>query len=616
MTLICKTLIYNVLKLVAILLGQILIFAFACAFLGAELYHQCVSFNSSLTRLIQQNPKISTTVVTLIATALTFASSVLFGLAVKDAMRHKMSEPTSVIQVSTGIALAQGSVVSKKGCGTYFMYSLITWIIFGLLDLLTTGWTTLLMPTLVNCRFQVSGTELDLSSPAFAQLLQGDLLDYSPFQINDDSFPIINIGGSLSGISAAGTSFALPGTFNFNGAKYNVSTGGVLPAIRDYAGSAQNRAFNETRLSFAGGHVLTNTSFHPVVSAAWGGELGQAYNVSAWDSTANCNGSSTSIQQYVTLPGNGFLPSVVCPGQRNESIQSFQKFIIATQGLYRYNFLDSTVCEVTPLLTTVRVNYSSEIIEASSIVESRPFDSSNSDLLLFLASIASYEGREAQGMLTNSIGDALVSIYSATTNVTSPIEDGTEQVYAELENYWRGAIEFSATYVVPSIWLLGCRIFPNDIIPSDLTTPINGTMLMLTMGWADRGAVYLFSVLPLGLITLLTILTVGYSFMGLYGKGRKGPTQAHVKAFDVTDTLHLVTACAAGGVTTETGSREFKDFTTKGLKENEAIKLVLREHGNEKKLVVVPQDSAGTDGSDGTSRSGTRELKGQGGSNV
>ncbi|KIJ58295.1 hypothetical protein HYDPIDRAFT_119713 [Hydnomerulius pinastri MD-312] len=31
------------------------------------------------------------------------------------------------------------------------------------------------------------------------------------------------------GISAAGTSFALPGIFNFNGAKYNISTGQSSP---------------------------------------------------------------------------------------------------------------------------------------------------------------------------------------------------------------------------------------------------------------------------------------------------------------------------------------------------------------------------------------------------
>lgn len=43
-------------------------------------------------------------------------------------------------------------------------------------------------------------------------------------QVQDNSFAILNIGGTLSGVSAAGYNFGLPGIFNFNGAKYDVST--------------------------------------------------------------------------------------------------------------------------------------------------------------------------------------------------------------------------------------------------------------------------------------------------------------------------------------------------------------------------------------------------------
>ncbi|KAF9237754.1 hypothetical protein BU15DRAFT_48369 [Melanogaster broomeanus] len=618
----------NVLRVLAIVLGQILIFVFACSLLGEELYYQCVSFDSTVTQLIQQNPRISTTVVTLIATALSLVSSLLFGLSVREAMRHKMGKPTSLIEISTGIALVKGSAIFKLDCRRYAMWSAITWIAF--------SWTTLLMPSLVDCKFDVTGTELDLASPAFVQLLQTELAVYSPLQsaVHDDSFPIIDIGGSLSGISAAGTSFALPGIFNFNGVKYNTSTGGVLPAIRDYAGSTQNPGPDGARLSFAGGRVLTNTTLHPAMSEAgaaqWLGiqrnfsvyqqgltaevtcipasesqyqlnlvnnytsslmpSQGQDYYVWGWDSTANCNGSSPSIQQYVTLAnstnqpdeqGSGFLPAVVCPGQRNATNQSFQKFVIATQGYYKYSFLPSTVCEVTPFLTTVLVSYSSEIVEASGIVENRTLDSSNSELLLFLAGVANYEARQAQGTTTNSIGDALFSIYSSTADVASPILNGTQQVYAELENYWRGVVEFSATFLRSGYSAYGA--FESDTIPSNMTAPINGTMLMLTMGWADRGGLYFLSVLPLCLVTILTILTGAYSITKLWGERRNIQTQT---PFDVSDTLHLVTACAAGGL--QTGPGKFSDFSKDGLKENEAIKLVLQEDRvNQKKLVVV-----------------------------
>jgi hypothetical protein len=42
--------------------------------------------------------------------------------------------------------------------------------------------------------------------------------------VQDNSFEVLDIAGMLSGVSAAGFTFGLPGTFNFNGAKYNVST--------------------------------------------------------------------------------------------------------------------------------------------------------------------------------------------------------------------------------------------------------------------------------------------------------------------------------------------------------------------------------------------------------
>ncbi|KAF9239990.1 hypothetical protein BU15DRAFT_74219 [Melanogaster broomeanus] len=564
-------------------------------------------------------------------------------------MRHRMWKPTSLIEVSTGIALVKGSAIIKLGSWKYVMWTAITWTIFGLLRLLTTGWTTLLMPTLVNCKFDVNGTELDLASPGFTQLLQTDLAVYSPLQIHDDSFPIIDIGSSLSGISAAGTSFAC----------------GVLPAIREYAGSTENRTY-ASRMSFAGGRVLTNTSFHPDVSAVgaanWLGvqrnfsvdqqgltaevtctpasesqyqlnlvnnytsfpisSQGQGYYVWAWDSTANCSGGSSSVQQYVTLAnssnqpdeqGSGFLPSVVCPGQRNATVQTFQKFVIATQGYYKYTFLPFTVCEVTPLLTTVRVSYSSGIIEASDIIESRTFDSSNSELLLFLAGIANYEGGQAQGTQTNSIGDALFSIYSATADVDSPIEDNTQQVYAELEDYWRGVVEFSTTFLRSGYSAVGA--FQNDVIPSNMTTQISGTMLMLTMGWADRGVLYLFSVLPLGLVTILTILMAAYSITKLWDERRNVQVGT---PFDISDTLHLVTACAAGGL--QTGPGKFNDFSRDGLKKNEAIKLMLQEDEvNQKKLVVAhgaSEDGVNQNEPAAADCTGDRDLMEKEGSNV
>jgi hypothetical protein len=92
---------------------------------------------------------------------------------------------------------------------------------------------------------------------------------------HDDSFPIIDVGGSVSGISAAGVGFGMPGIINFNQAKYNLSTGGLfkligykththaltgglLPAIKSFTGSQTPPGANGTRMQFSGGITLVN----------------------------------------------------------------------------------------------------------------------------------------------------------------------------------------------------------------------------------------------------------------------------------------------------------------------------------------------------------------------
>jgi len=52
----------------------------------------------------------------------------------------------------------------------------------------------------------------------------GRLLVKRKTQVQENSFEVLDIGGTLSGVAAAGYTYGLPGTFNFNGAKYNAST--------------------------------------------------------------------------------------------------------------------------------------------------------------------------------------------------------------------------------------------------------------------------------------------------------------------------------------------------------------------------------------------------------
>ncbi|KIK77954.1 hypothetical protein PAXRUDRAFT_834783 [Paxillus rubicundulus Ve08.2h10] len=541
-------------------------------------------------------------------------------------MRHLLWKPRTLVQVSAGIALVKGSSISKW---KYKKLSLITWFVFGVTRLLVTGWTTLLAPTLVSCYSNVQGTELNMASPAFSQLLGVELNAYSPSAIHDASFPIIDVGGSVSGIAAAGVSFGMPGIINFNEAKYNLSTGGVLATVTTYAGSQTPAGTDGTRLNFSGGATFANapysgsarnwlgiqTNFSVLQqgitanitcqSAAMSSQLlnftnlnittpitppgstSPAYSVVAWNSTANCSASSLATQQYITwanasgqpdLAGTGFLPSIVCPGHLDVG-DVYSKFVIATQGFYKYDFLPSTVCEVTPLITTTRVDYTDGgIINASQIISNQTFSPNETYLLFYLAGVANYHARNSQGLLNNIIGDTLYSIYSG--QFSTPISNNMDEVYKELENYWRGVIEFSATFLRAGYSAEGAF---QDGIPSNMTSDLDINMSMVTIGWANRGPIYIFSILPLGIVTLLTITAAVYSLVESWKERHDKEKRT---SFDVSDTLHLIMASAEGGL-----ASKLSGFNEQGLIDNEKLQVNLTELPDHRKKLDTMKDS-------------------------
>jgi hypothetical protein len=112
-----------------------------------------------------------------------------------------------------------------------------------------------------------------------------------------------------------------------------------------------------------------------------------------------------------------------------------------------------------------------------------------------------------------------------------------------------------------------------------MSAAVNGNMTMITMGWANRGAIYTFSILPLGIVTILTMMAVIYSLVQSW-KERHDPHKR--TSFDVSDTLHLIMASAQGGL-----AADLSGFDAQGLKENEGIRVQLTELPDHKKKLDV-----------------------------
>ncbi|KIK94960.1 hypothetical protein PAXRUDRAFT_416013 [Paxillus rubicundulus Ve08.2h10] len=116
-----------------------------------------------------------------------------------------------------------------------------------------------------------------------------------------------------------------------------------------------------------------------------------------------------------------------------------------------------------------------------------------------------------------------------------------------------------------------------------MSAPVTGTMTMVTMGWANRGAIYIFSILPLGIVTLLTMMAAIYSLVQSYQE-RNDPHRR--TSFDVSNTLHLIMASAQGGAQGGLAA-DLAGFDENGLEKNENTKVKLTELPDHKKQLEV-----------------------------
>jgi hypothetical protein len=126
--------------------------------------------------------------------------------------------------------------------------------------------------------------------------------------------------------------------------------------------------------------------------------------------------------------------------------------------------------------------------------------------------------------------------------------------------------------------------FPNNVIPNNLSSQVTGTMFISTIGWTrwpKNSPTYLLATLPLTIVTTLTLFCALYSIIEAWKEhhGFRGHRRAH---FDVSNTLHLIMACAAGNLV-------LKDFGREGIVNNEGVKVQLKEDGA-KKMFVIPDE--------------------------
>ncbi|KAH0832929.1 hypothetical protein J3R83DRAFT_11896 [Lanmaoa asiatica] len=371
------------------------------------------------------------------------------------------------------------------------MPTLVTLVVLGLTKLLVSSWTTLLTPTLVTWSVDASGWEIDLTSSSFESILQQELVQSGAALVRGNSSEIIDIGGVLSGIAAAEYSFGTSGIFDFNGVRYNIST---VPT-----------------------HLAVNFPKDQEIQG-----LDRAYTLQQQGLTANMSCHQT----------NG------TAGDLNLSSSFYPIPVLLANGTTDYWLLAwniTVVCAIDPLVTTSLVTYSGGVVN-STIINSQPLGSGN--LTQFLAAIIDYQSRNAQGLSTNSVGDALYSLYvSASSNNSTSAKDVTNLLLSEMEQYWRGVIEFSGTFLRSASSVYPCEI------PLDARIALSGHETIMTMGWYRRSATYGYTIIPITIVALMMYAAVAYTLWHVFiERGHESFT-----TFDPSNPIHVMMVSSARG---------------------------------------------------------------------
>ncbi|KAF8837811.1 hypothetical protein BDN67DRAFT_1013580 [Paxillus ammoniavirescens] len=546
---------------------QLVVFSLpAWAFVGYLKYYGLLHCGDSLAGLISRHQSATTLLVTMIATVISVLSSLIFTTLVRQ-------------------ALASRAFVMRM---TRFCCAINLCLV--ILNNLTTVWATLLTPSYIVVDFDMTGQELDLGT--LRGLARNGSIEpesypgpteTSPLRwsFGPDITPPIDVTPALSwGTSAGFGVLGVPSMQTvqlFGPPVFNISTGGVFPAVLAnitdiVAGAAvtahvdgpyirglssnytivqqgftvdvvcRNQSFSDTGSGFPS-MTLSNASLPlPPLSQS---QSSSSSPLVSWAWTTNCTAYSSSYVGSISVSNAGEYPAkvlagAVCPFQDFDgpSNQSALLLVQSVNGSYRVGQSELTmVCEVTPIITTISVEYSGTIANVTEVVNQTRLnaDGSNWPLLLGLAEALAVIFYSSQGMTDNYVVNSMIFTMAKL---------GSNDVTAEsmLESYVRGMAEYWATMHRTLLYIQGS-------LTDDMMIPMSGKMHVTTMGWQYEAETFPY---PLALILAVTLLTITAACVLYYERHRVRKSNednlhdTH-QSFDPSDSLHAILVSGSEG---------------------------------------------------------------------
>ncbi|KAG1742728.1 uncharacterized protein EDB91DRAFT_294819 [Suillus paluster] len=483
---------------------------------------------------------------------------------------------------------------------------------------LTSSWTSFLTPTPVELQFKFGGPEVDyVAAPAQLQARWNGYVAPYP----SDTSPLVTYMNATRGMqgyglrdatlftqagnAAAANELGSPYYIPFYGALYNGSTGGIFtnalmtgqdarPSIpSEYTGwtpryttvqqgfSAEVRCRQQSFINAVG--VYPSVSLYDSASsgtsiAGPNGVVPADYSIKRWLMITNCSSDSVAYTSDIlemvdpngSSLGDGVLIGSVCKYQDFEKATN-QSFLVLMQGFDpSYSFITPTICEVSPRITSVEVDFDGTTVNIHNTTNSESLDPEGqqaayidqiSDLIwemMFVTQSLAGNSMAAGIQMVGYAHDGSLTLDSVLLNFV-------------LENYLRGAIEFLGTF-----WRMDLQHMNNTSM-----TQYTGIVHVKSLGYEYQRLTFLLLLVPLAMVVFLTcaaavytpaakpkkpgyvsLVEVGSIQDNMYGPLNHAPRSSFADSedFDPINIIHLMMLASRARLENEAGQNELFQF--------------------------------------------------------
>ncbi|KAJ7451314.1 hypothetical protein FB451DRAFT_706684 [Mycena latifolia] len=566
---------------VLVICGQVIIQIFAWSFFAVVQSRRFIALPYLAASWAKDNPHLLTLLSTLISTALAAWSSFLFSFGVRHSVALYLRRPMSLSTFVSTINISGRSLVLDPRKWKWSAMSIGVLILTGVQ---TSAWSTFLTPVGIVIQTPITGSELDLSSPALRQMYSSSPQLFQDCIYDGSLSPAFIVGGTESGYALSKHIMGSTASFNLMDQTFNVSTAGILPTpLSDVNAStwfpdmtvipSTVHGLSAVPEGLSSNYTMRQQGFSADVTCEFKNLTNtttpsldfRTDTVKDWNNL-NFTGSAVGVVRYSEISSN----CPVGPGLASNftwvyTTSSNYVLVLAcgTAGNYTLIFVWSgiywmppTVCNVSPKITKVDVDYSNPLTSSgtidSTVVEGGVWDP---DGPAGLAAVIAMSNTvfTAQAAINNIMGDEIKTLVMDTSDETQ---------LAVTEAYIQGVAEYSGS--VLRACLSGKNATFAEGVPPNMTVPTNGTIFTQTMGWTRHELSSIWVLIPGALVALATIIVVVVAVAQHADDPPSDP-------FDPADPMHLVAVAAAGGL-----SHAFTGTNEKDIEAAEDMTVVLR----------------------------------------